>query len=122
MSGKAPYFPNNWKRYKAAPAELFDTVSFMEIMQWKIACWEIPADVFCIIRTTHLKTLKVKEYVYKRQHAAEARITSLMGKRNYDQKRSMEAKKVKSDWLVIGRAITQGNIKKNIQNLNKELR
>ncbi len=46
-----------------------------------------------------------------------------VGKRNYDQKRSMEAKKVKSDWLVIGRAITaRGNIKKNIQNLTKELR
>ena len=43
-------------------------------------------------------------------------------KRNYDQKRSMEAKKVESDWLVIGRAITQGNIKKNIRNLTKELR
>ena len=40
-----------------------------------------------------------------------------IGKRNYDQKRSMEANKVKSDWLVIGRAITRGNIKKNIQNL-----
>ena len=45
-----------------------------------------------------------------------------IGKRNYDQKRSMEAKRVKSDWLVIGRAITLGNIKKNIQNLAKELR
>ena len=46
-----------------------------------------------------------------------------IGKRNYDQKRSMEAKKVKSDWLVIGRAITaSGNIKKNIYNLSKELR
>ncbi len=45
-----------------------------------------------------------------------------IGKRNYDQKRSMEAKKVKSDWLVIGRAITHGNIQKNIQNLTKELR
>ena len=45
-----------------------------------------------------------------------------IGKRNYDQKRSMEAKKVNSDWLVIGRAITRGNIKKNIQNLEKELR
>ena len=40
-----------------------------------------------------------------------------IGKKNYDQKRSMEAAKVKSDWLVIGRAITRGNIKKNIQNL-----
>ena len=45
-----------------------------------------------------------------------------IGKRNYDQKRSMEAKKVKSDWLVIGRSITHGNIKKNIQNLAKELK
>ena len=45
-----------------------------------------------------------------------------IGKRNYDQKRSMEAKKVKSDWLVIGRAITHGNIKKNIENLSKEIK
>mgnify|MGYP001347730525 CR=1 FL=1 len=46
-----------------------------------------------------------------------------MGKKNYDQKRSMEAKKVNSDWLVIGRAITaRGNIKKNIQNLIEKLR
>ena len=45
-----------------------------------------------------------------------------IGKKNYDQKRSMEAKKVKSDWLVIGRAITaSGNIKKSIQHLVKEL-
>ena len=45
-----------------------------------------------------------------------------IGKKNYDQKRSMEAKNVKSDWLVIGRAITSGNIKNNIQNLAKELK
>ena len=45
-----------------------------------------------------------------------------IGKRNYDQKRSMEAKKVKSDWLVVGRAITRGNIKKNIQKLSKQIR
>ena len=45
-----------------------------------------------------------------------------IGKKNYDKKRSMEAKKVKSDWLVIGRAITQGNIKKNIQILFEKLR
>ena len=44
-----------------------------------------------------------------------------IGKKNYDQKRSMEAKSVKSDWLVIGRAITLGNIKKNIHKLAKEL-
>ena len=44
-----------------------------------------------------------------------------IGKKNYDQKRSMEAKKVNSDWLVIGRSIARGNIKKNIQNLIKSL-
>ena len=45
-----------------------------------------------------------------------------IGKRNYDQKRSMEARNVNSDWLVIGRAITRGNIKNNIQKLVKELK
>ena len=44
-----------------------------------------------------------------------------IGKKNYDQKRSMEAKKVKSDWLVIGRSITKGNIKNNIKKLIQEL-
>ena len=44
-----------------------------------------------------------------------------IGIRNYDQKRSMEAKKVNSDWLVIGRSITSGNIKNNIQKLINSL-
>ena len=44
-----------------------------------------------------------------------------LGKKNYDQKRSMEAKKVNSDWLVIGRSVTRGNVKKNIQKLIKSL-
>ena len=44
-----------------------------------------------------------------------------IGIKNYDQKRSMEAKKVNSDWLVIGRSITSGNIKNNIQKLIKSL-
>ena len=44
-----------------------------------------------------------------------------IGKKNYDQKRSMEAKKVNSDWLVIGRSVTRGNIKNNIQKLIKSL-
>ena len=44
-----------------------------------------------------------------------------IGKRNYDQQRSMEAKKVNSDRLVIGRSVTQGNIKNNIQKLIKSI-
>ena len=45
-----------------------------------------------------------------------------IGKKNYDQKRSMEAKKVDSDWLVIGRSITKGNIKKNVQKIAEILK
>ena len=44
-----------------------------------------------------------------------------LGKKNYGQKRSMEAKYVKSDWLVIGRSITNGNIRSNIKKLVQEL-
>ena len=45
-----------------------------------------------------------------------------IGKKNYDQKRSMESKKVNSDWLVVGRSVTRnGRIKRNIQKLIKSL-
>ena len=45
-----------------------------------------------------------------------------VGKKNYDQKRSMEAKKINSDWLVIGRSLTRGNVKNNIKKLIQELK
>ena len=45
-----------------------------------------------------------------------------IGKKNYDQKRSMEVNKVKSDWLVIGRSITRGNIRKNVKKLIQKLK
>ena len=60
MSGKAPYFPNNWKKFKDAPPEMFTPHMFIEVMDWKVAGWELPSDVCCIIRATHLKTSKVK--------------------------------------------------------------
>ena len=43
-------------------------------------------------------------------------------KRNKDQKRTMHVNKVLSDWIVIGRAITKGNIKKNFQNLTDAIK
>ena len=46
-------------------------------------------------------------------------------KNSHDQKRVMSPRKAifekKSDWLVMGRAITKGNIKKNIKTLIKHL-
>ena len=48
-----------------------------------------------------------------------------LDRKNNDQKRVLspiEAFKKGSDWLVIGRPITKGNITKNINNLNKHLK
>ena len=78
MNGKKPYHPNNWKLFKEAPDEAFHPHTFEEVMDFKVAGWELPADVACMIRATNLKNYKTKEYIYKRQHAAERRIRKLM--------------------------------------------
>ena len=74
MSGKR-YYPNNWEAYKEAPDEMFEPHTFEEVMSWKVAGWELPSSVCCIIRA---KTKgKVKEFVYQKQHAAENKVKSL---------------------------------------------
>ncbi len=79
MSGK-PYFPNNWQEYKDAPDDAFIPHTFEEIMSWKVAGWELPASVCCIIRETTPKG-KIKEYVYQKRHAAEQKVAALMDER-----------------------------------------
>ncbi len=81
MPKKKPYFPNNWKAYKDAPEECFATeapLTFEEFMDWKIAGWEIPSSVSCIIRERNLKTDKVKEYVYQKEGAAQRKLKERM--------------------------------------------
>ena len=75
MSGK-PYYPNNWEAFKAAPVEAFVPHTFEELMSWKVAGWELPSSVCCIIRAETKG--KVKEYVYQKQYAAENKVKSLM--------------------------------------------
>lgn len=75
MSGRA-YYPNNWEAYKAAPDEAFERHTFEELMSWKVAGWELPSSVCCIIRAETKG--KVKEYVYQKQYAAENKVKSLM--------------------------------------------
>jgi len=84
MNGKKPYLPNNWKMFKDAPDDAFHPHTFEEIMDWKVGGWELPADVACIIRTTNLKNYKTKEYIYKRQHAAEQKIIKLMEEQKHE--------------------------------------
>ena len=80
MSGKKKYFPNNWQRFKDAPDELFVPHMFVEVMDWKVAAWELPSNVCCMIREENLETKKVKEYVYQQRRAAEKKVAQLMKK------------------------------------------
>ena len=77
MSGKQ-YFPNNWQEYKDAPDDMFTPHTYDEVMSWKVAGWELPSSVDCIIRVHDKKTGKVKEHVYQREHAAQANVHKLM--------------------------------------------
>ena len=85
MNGKRKkYFPNNWKRFKEAPDELYEPHLFIDLMDWKISGWELPPDVCCIIRATHLQTKKVKEFVYKRQAAADRKLVEFCKAKTHD--------------------------------------
>ena len=72
------YFDNNWQEYKDAPEGFFHEHSYEDIMQWKVAGWEFPSSVYCVIREANVKTGKVKEHVYRRPHAARAKVEKLL--------------------------------------------
>ena len=82
---------------------------------------DIPVSSFSI--KTKKKFLRFFEnfndFVVDHCHVLE-RFDILIFKKNHDQKRILTPKqafKNGSDWLVIGRPLTKGNIKKNIQKL-----
>ena len=78
MTSKKPYFPNNWKKYKDAPEEVFQTLSFEEFHDWRVRSWDIPESVLCIIRVFNNKTCKVSEFVYKSGAHATKKLDKLM--------------------------------------------
>lgn len=78
MSGNKKYFPNNWKSYKDAPDDMFETHTFEEVMTWKVANWELPDSVCCLLRIRDFKTGKVEEHVYQREGAAKRKVRQLM--------------------------------------------
>ena len=79
MTGKK-YFPNNWQKWKDAPEELFMPHTYDDVMDFKVAAWELPSNVCCVIRESNLNTKQVKEYVYQRRSAAENKVSQLMKK------------------------------------------
>jgi hypothetical protein len=76
MSGK--YFPNNYESYKNAPDDAFIPHTFEEVMTWKVAGWELPDSVCCVIRVSNLKTKKVEELVYQRRKSAQKKVDQLL--------------------------------------------
>ena len=78
MTKKNRYFPNKCAKLRAVPAEQFEPIEYEEFMDWKIAGWMIPDDVLCIIREQNPKNGRIKEYVYKREHAAKKKANEIM--------------------------------------------
>ncbi len=75
---KKKYYHNNWAAIKDAPAELFDSLSFEELMDWKVCGYELPSSVACMIRETDLETGKIREYVYDKESSAKRRAQKIM--------------------------------------------
>ena len=82
MTKKKPYYPNNWKQIKEAPASFFISIPYEEFVDWKMNGWEIPSSVACIIREQNLETGKVKEYVYEKMGNANKRCHKIMAEKN----------------------------------------
>ena len=78
MPKKKSYYPNNWKEYKDAPDKFFLSLPLDEFMDWKIAGWELPSSVACIIRERNQITGKVKEYTYSRVGDAKNKCRAIM--------------------------------------------
>lgn len=76
--GKKEYYPNNWQQYKDADDSNFIPHTFQEVMDWKVAGWELPASVACLIRVTDLNTKKTTEHVYQKVSAARNKVRDLM--------------------------------------------
>ena len=72
------YFPNNWAKLVNVPASYFESITYDEFMDWKIAGWELPSSVNCIIREQNTETGKVTEHVYTRKSAANKRLKKIM--------------------------------------------
>ena len=77
------YYPNKWRIIKNAQEEAIEPLEFYDFMYWKLAGWRIPDDVLCIIREEDPKTGKVKEFTYKREHAAKKKTHEIMDAGNH---------------------------------------
>ena len=78
MRKKKRYYPNNWAAYARTPDKFFMPIAFDEFFEWKVAGWELPSSVACIIRERNTITGKVKEYTYSRVGDAKNKWRAIM--------------------------------------------
>ena len=83
MTNKKRYFPNKWRAIRNAPVEAFEPIEFEDFMDWKMSGWQIPDEVLCIIREENPETGEIKEYTYKREHAAKKKTNEIMQAGNH---------------------------------------
>ncbi len=81
MPKKKPYFPNHADQLRKLPEEVFrdldgNLLTFDDLMEMKFGGPLLPIGILCIIRE-HKANGKVKEYVYRRIHAANKKIKQL---------------------------------------------
>ena len=81
---KKKYFANNWQEYKDTADSDFIPHTFEEIMSWKVAGWELPSSVCCVIRVTNVDTKKVTEHVYQKRSAAQSKVDQLIDTPNIE--------------------------------------
>ena len=84
MGRKKEYFDNNWELYKSADDAFFVPHTYEEVMQWKVAGWELPSSVCCIIRVTNTVTKKTKEFVYRQPKAAKRKVAALFDEQDIE--------------------------------------
>ena len=78
MPKKKRYYANNWAAYARTPDKFFLPIDYDEFFEWKVAGWELPSSVACIIRERNTITGKVKEYTYSRVGDAKNKCRAIM--------------------------------------------
>ena len=71
---KKKYFPNNWRAVKDTPDKFFKSMPYVQLEDWKIYGYQIPASVFGLVRTKD-KDGKVEEFIYNTPHHCKKRIS-----------------------------------------------
>ena len=80
---RQPYFSNNIRAITLTEPKYFPQVDFEDFMEYTVANWMLHSSHDCVIRTTHRKTGKVKEYSYKYRKCAMNKIEKLIGTHSF---------------------------------------